>query len=156
MNTLNDEISFKKFNLEEGPKFESIEEMKKFILKVENNNYDFLFDDKEDIILYNSDKQFIESFNYTKADFYFFIYTIERNNKYITYLSIKNLNENESINKICGKENIDKDSAHNWFIELKNTIINNSVDNIINELIIGAKKTIKKLELELQELANVS
>ncbi len=155
MNKLNDEISFHKYNRDPGPKFESVEEMKEFILKVDNS-YDFLFDDKEDVVTYNPEKQFIESFNYSKDDIFFFIYTFEKNDKYITYLSIKHLKEDDFINNLCGKENTDKRSAHNWFNEIKESIINNSIDTIISDLIIGAKNTIKKLEIELQELASAN
>lgn len=155
MNKLNDKISLINWNREDGPKFSSVEEMKEFILKVENN-YDFLFDDKEDVITYNPEKEFIESFNYSKDDIYFFIYTFERNDKFITYLSVKSINDNDIINNLCGKENIDKSSAHDWFNKLKDDIINNSIDDIINNLIIGAKNTIKKLETELQELASTN
>lgn len=156
MNRLNDEISLINWNREDGPKFSSVEEMKEFILNIENNNFDFLFDEDNETVTFDPNKQFIENFNYEKDNMYFFIYTFKRDNKYITYLSIKSLNDNDVINNLCGKENKDKDLAHSWFIELKNTIINNSVDDIITDLIIGAKNTIKKLETELQELASVN
>ncbi len=153
MNRLNDEISFQKYNLDPGPKFESVEEMKEFILKVDND-YNFIFDDNEEFVTNEPKNIFIESFNYSKDDIYFFIYTFEKNDKYITYLSMKNLKDNECINNLCGKESLDKNSAHNWFNIIKDNITNNSIETIINDLITGAKKTIKSLEQELKELTS--
>lgn len=155
MNDLNDQISFIKFNNDEGVKFDSIEEMKDFFLKVENGNFDYLFDDV-DVKNQTQQKEFVESFNHTKNDIFFFIYTYERDNKYITYLSMKNLNDDHIINNLCGKENKDKESAHNWFEELKNNILNTSIDELIETLIIGAKNTINNLKIEMQNLASTS
>lgn len=155
MNDLNDQISFIKFNNDEGVKFDSVKEMKDFFLKVENGNLDYLFDDV-DVKNQTQQKEFVESFNHTKNDIFFFIYTYERNDKYITYLSMKNLNDDYIINNLCGKENKDKESAHNWFEELKNNILNTSIDELIETLIIGAKNTINSLKIEMQNLASTS
>lgn len=155
MNNLNDQISFIKFNNDEGVKFDSVKEMKDFFLKVENGNLDYLFDDV-DVKNQTQQKEFVESFNHTKNDIFFFIYTYERNDKYITYLSMKNLNDDYIINNLCGKENKDKESAHNWFEELKNNILNTSIDELIETLIIGAKNTINSLKIEMQNLASTS
>lgn len=155
MNDLNDQISFIKFNNDEGVKFDSVKEMKDFFLKVENGNLDYLFDDV-DVKKQTQQKEFVESFNHTKNDIFFFIYTYERDDKYITYLSMKNLNDDYIINNLCGKENKDKESAHNWFEELKNNILNTSIDELIETLIIGAKNTINSLKIEMQNLASTS
>lgn len=155
MNDLNDQISFIKFNNDEGVKFDSVEEMKEFLLKVENGNFDFLFDDVNKEVQ-TTQKDFVESFNHTKNDIYFFIYTYEKDDKYITYLSMKHLHDDNIINNLCGKENKDKESAHNWFEELKDNILNTSIDELIETLIIGAKNTINNLKIEMQNLASTS
>lgn len=149
INDLNDEISFIKFNNDDGPKFKNIKEMKKFISDFENNKFDFLFED--DNVTYENN--FIESFNYKKDDIFFFIYTYKKNNKYITYLSIKNLNDNDVIDNLCGKEAITTEEAHTWFDELKDIITNNNIDDIFDKLIVGAHNTIKNLKSELASLS---
>lgn len=149
MNELDDEISFLKYNLESGPKFSSVKEMKKFICCVENNCFDFLFDN-EDINSNSSNKPFVESFSYTKDNIYFFIYTLKKYNSYETYLSIK-IN-NDIINNLCGKKSDDKDIAHKYLRSLEIFIMDHSIDEIINNLIIKTKNIIEDLKIELQNL----
>ncbi|MCM1052598.1 MAG: hypothetical protein NC483_01285 [Ruminococcus sp.] len=154
MNDLNDQISFIKFNNDEGVKFDSVEDMKDFFLKVENGNLDYLFDDVNCEVQIPQ-KELVESFNHTKNDIYFFLYTYEKDDKFITYLSMKHLKDDHVIDNLCGKENKDKESAHNWFEELKENILNTNIDELIETLIIGVKNTIKSLKIEMQNLASV-
>lgn len=154
MNNLNDQINFIKFNNDEGIKFNSVEEMKDFFLNIENGNIDYLFDDVTEENQ-TTQREFVESFNHTKNDIYFFIYTYEKNNKYITYLSMKHLSDDYIINNLCGKENKDKELAHDWFEQIKDNIVNTNIDELIETFIIGAKKTIENLKIEMQKLASM-
>ena len=43
INNINDEINFIEWNNEDGPKFDTVEEMKQFYEKVSNNEFDYFF-----------------------------------------------------------------------------------------------------------------
>ena len=140
---------------DDGPKFSSVKEMKDFIEKVENDDFNYLFEDESENIKDSDFKDvFVESFKHTKDNIFFFIFTFQKNNKYITYLSLKNLDQDDMINNLCGKQDIDKQSAHLHFENLKDTIKSNSIDDILENLIMGATNTIEKLKSELQELTS--
>lgn len=155
MNNLNDEISLIKWNNDNGPKFNSVKEMKDFIEKIENDDFNYLFGNQSKNIEDSDFKDvFVESFKHIKGNISFFIFTFKKNSKYITYLSLKNLDQDDMINNLCGKQDIDKQSAHLHFENLKDTIKSNSIDDILENLIVGATNTIEKLEFELQELTS--
>lgn len=157
MNNLNDQISLIKWNNDDGPKFNSVKEMKDFIKKIENDDFNYILENiiKEEKTN-NLKEVFIESYQHTKDNIFFFIFTFQKNNDYITYLSLKNLEQDDMINNLCGKQNVDKKSAHLHFENLKNIIISNNIDDILENLIIGATNKIEKLKFELQELTSES
>lgn len=157
MNNLNDKINFIKWNNDSGPKFNSINEMKEFINKVNNDDFNYLFNEEQKKReIENLKDVFIESYKYKKENVFFFIFTYQKNNEYITYLSLKNLERDELINNLCGKQNSDKKSAHLHFENLKDIVMTNSIDDIFESLIIGATNTIERLKLELDELTSES
>ena len=48
LNDLNDKINLIEWNKDDGPKFESVEEMKEFEKKVINGDFEFVLDDNTD------------------------------------------------------------------------------------------------------------
>lgn len=152
MNALNDEISLIEWNKDEGPKFESVEEMKEFENRFINGGFDYLLDD---IDTENSNNM-LETFDYSLDNFFFYIYTFKKNGNYITYMSIKNLDEDDSIYNICGNKCSDEKSAHSYFDNLKNIITNNNLDDILEHLLIGVERQIKDLKLRYNELTSES
>ena len=147
LNELNDKIEFIEWNKDDGPKFSSIKEMKEFINKVNNNEFDFIFsEDGKQELENNSKKLIIEDFKYNVDDVLFYIYTYCRDGKYLTYLSLKKQDEENYISNLCGRYDNCIESAHKSFNELKESILNNELNDIINKLIVGADQTIKDLQ----------
>ena len=79
MNNLNDEFSLIKCNNDDGPKFSSVKEMKDFIEKVENDDFNYFFEDGSENIKDSDFKDiFVESFKHTKDNIFFFIFTFKK------------------------------------------------------------------------------
>jgi len=153
MNNLNDEISLIEWNNDDGPKFESVKEMKDFEKDVLNGGFDYLLDDTDDVEL-STPK--LEAFDYTIDNFIFYIYMYEKNNKFHTYLSIKNKDLDNAIYDMCGNISSSRETALSHFEELKQGIINNNIDDIFNNLLTGVDKTIDKLKIRYNELTSES
>ena len=153
LNNLNDEISLIEWNKDDGPKFESVKEMKDFEKTVLNGGFDYLFDDTDDV---EFSTPIINSFDYTIDNFIFCIYTYEKNDKFHTYLSIKNKDLDNAIYDMCGNISSSRETALSHFEELKQGIINNNIDDIFNNLLTGVDKTIEKLKIRYNELTSES
>jgi len=157
MNNLNDEIDLIRWNNDEGPKFDSVKELKDFIRSFEDGDLNYIFGDISTNKKNNISKDvFIESYKHTKDNIFFFLFTFKKNNEYTTYLSLKKLDQNDMINNLCGKQDKDKKSAHFYFETLKDIVISNSIEEILVNLIIDVTKTIEKLKYELKELTGES
>lgn len=156
MNTLNDEIGLIEWNKDDGPKFESVDQMKEFISKLENNEFDYLFNGSKETSVEETKSPIVESFELTLNNIFFYIYTFEKNDNFITYMSLKNLDENDTLHNLCGNKSSSKESAHSYFEELKNAITTNELDDILENLIVGAENTIKQLKQKLELLTSES
>lgn len=157
LNDLNDQINLIEWNKEDGPKFESVGEMREFYTKLSNNEFDYLFgNDTSDNGMRETESKMVETYEHTLNDYFFFIYSFQKEDKVITYLSLKNLKENDIIDNLCGKESPDTKTAHTYFIDLKEVITNNSLEDIIDNLIVGTQLNINKLKNKLAMLTNES
>ena len=154
MNNINDEINFIEWNNEDGPKFDSVEEMKQFYEKVSNNEFDYFFagSDEEKIDL--PENKIIESYEYFIDDYFFYIYTFQRDNDYITYMSVKNIVENDVLNNLCGNKVSNRELARDYFETLKNDITTNNIEDIIKGLIVRTDKTLIQLKNRLAKLTS--
>lgn len=154
LNRINDEISLIEWNKDDGPKFSSVEEMKDFIAKVNNDEFDYLIgSDKEES---HSDNDFIEKFDYTIDDMFFFIYTFKSNQNYITYLNLKNLKDDDTLNNLYGYKTTDINDSHSYFEKLTSDIKNNSLDYILENMIIDVENNIKRLKTKYEKLVSES
>lgn len=154
LNNLNDEISLIEWNKDDGPKFESVKEMKDFEKTVLNGGFDYLLDDNTDDVEFST--PIIKTFDYTIDNFIFCIYVYEKNDKFHTYLSIKNKDLDNAIYDMCGNISSSRETALSHFEELKQGIINNNIDDIFNNLLTGVDKTIDKLKIRYNELTSES
>lgn len=152
LNKLNDEINLIEWNKDDGPKFTSVEEMKKFESKVINGELDYIFDDD----VANAKGEMIKTEEITKDDFFFYVYTYKRINEFITYLTIKNLKSNEILQNVCGDISANKDDELSYNEALTNKIKNNNLDNILSEIINEIDKNINNLKRKYEELTNAS
>lgn len=157
MNKTNDEIALIEWNHDDGPKFKNVQEMKEFYDRLKNNELDYLFSDDLNNVPDTKDL-IIESFEYTLEDLFFYIYTFQNTstNKYVTYMSIKNLKENETLHNLCGNAATDIETAHTYFESLKVSITSNTIDDILQNLLVSAKNTLKKLKEKLNKLTSES
>ena len=133
LNDLNDKINLIEWNKEDGPKFESVKEMKEFEKKIINDNFEFILDNNND-------------------NYFFYIYSYKNNDKYITYLSLKNSDETDCIHNIYGYKTDDESSTLTYFNKLKNDISNNTIDYIFNKMIIDIDKNINNLKNKYEKL----
>lgn len=154
MNNINDEINFIEWNNEDGPKFDTVEEMKQFYEKVSNNEFDYFFtrSDEEKIDLLEN--KIIESYEYFIDDYFFYIYTFQRENDYITYMSVKNIVENDVLNNLCGNKVSNRELARAYFETLKNDITTNNIEDILKGLIIKTDKSLIELKNRLAKLTS--
>lgn len=150
LNDLNDKINLIEWNKEDGPKFESIEEMKEFEKKIINGDFEFVLDDNTD------NNTFLKDYKTTKDNYFFYIYCYKNNDKYITYLSLKNLDETDCIHNIYGYKTGDENSALTYFNKLRNDISSNSIDYIFNKMIIDVDKNINNLKNKYEKLTSES
>ena len=73
LNDLNDKINLIEWNKDDGPKFESVEEMKEFEKKVINGDFEFVLDDNIDI----DNNTILKDYKTTKDNYFFYIYTTD-------------------------------------------------------------------------------
>lgn len=120
--------------------------MKQFYEKLSNNEFDYLFleSDKEKIDL--SGNKIIESYEYFTDNYFFYIYTFQKDNDYITYMSVKNIVENDVLNNLCGNKVSDRELARDYFETLKNDITTNNIEDILKTLIIDTDKILIQLK----------
>lgn len=152
LNDLNDKINLIEWNKDDGPKFESVEEMKDFEEKVINGDFEFVLDDNTD----TDNNTILKAYKTTKDNYFFYIYSYKNNDKYITYLSLKNLDETDCIHNIYGYKTDDENSALTYFDKLKNDISNNTIDYILNKMIIDVDKNINNLKNKYEKLTSES
>ena len=156
MNNINDEINFIEWNNEDGPKFDTVEEMKQFYEKVSNNEFDYIFTGSDEEKIDLPENKIIESYEYFIDDYFFYIYTFQRDNDYITYMSVKNIVENDVLNNLCGNKVSNRELARDYFESLKMDITNNSIEDILKSLIIETDKTLIQLKNKLVKLTSVN
>ncbi|WP_301082358.1 hypothetical protein [Thomasclavelia cocleata] len=156
MNKINDEISLINWNREDGPKFSSVEDMKDFEKKLKNNEFDYFFDKENNNSILDTRDVIIESFSHTLEDISFYIYTFKNqsNSNYVTYMALSNIQDNGNIDKLCGNSTSNKELAHNYFENLKLAITTNSIEDILDNLIVGAEKTLLSLKNKLSKLTS--
>ena len=152
LNDLNDKINLIEWNKENGPKFGSVKEMKEFEKKIINDNFEFILDNNND----NDNNTILRDYKITKNNYFFYIYSYKNNDKYITYLSLKNLDETDCIHNIYGYKTDDENSALTYFDKLKNDISNNTIDCILNKMIIDVDKNINNLKNKYEKLTSES
>lgn len=152
LNDLNDKINLIEWNKEDGPKFESVKEMKEFEKKIINDNFEFILDNNND----NDNNTILRDYKITKNNYFFYIYSYKNNDKYITYLSLKNSDETDCIHNIYGYKTDDESSTLTYFNELKNDISNNTIDYIFNKMIIDIDKNINNLKNKYEKLTSES
>ena len=70
LNDLNDKINLIEWNKDDGPKFESVEEMKEFEKKVINGDFEFVLDDNTD----TDNNTILKDYKTTKDNYFFYIY----------------------------------------------------------------------------------
>lgn len=156
INKLNDKISLIEWNKDDGPKFDTIEEMKDFERKLENGDFDFLFFGIEEFKKKNISHNIIESYTYTLENICFNVYILKKNKRYITYLALKSNEDENVLHNLCRKEYVDKKNAYLHFETLKIELASNTIENIIQALIDGAEQTINSLKNKLELLTSES
>ena len=92
----------------------------------------------------------------TKDDYFFYIYTFKNGNKFITYMSIKNLINNDVLQNLYGNKTTDKEQALSYNEKLKNDVINNTLDYIFKNIIVDINNNIDKLKKKYEELTSIS
>ena len=139
LNDLNDKINLIEWNKDDGP-------------KVINGDFEFVLDDNTD----TDNNTILKDYKTTKDNYFFYIYSYKNNDKYITYLSLKNLDETDCIHNIYGYKTDDENSALTYFDKLKNDISNNTIDYIFNKMIIDVDKNINNLKNKYEKLTSES
>ena len=154
MNNINDEINFIEWNNEDGPKFDTVEEMKQFYEKLSNDEFDYIFTGSDEEKIDLPENKIIESYEYFIDDYFFYIYTFQKDNDYITYMSVKNIVENDVLSNLCGNKVSDRELARDYFESLKNDITTNNIEDILKSLIIKTDKTLIQLKNRLAKLTS--
>lgn len=152
LNRINDEVNLLEWNKDDGPKFDSVDEMKEFERKVVNGELDYIFNEKKTAM----SGGMIKTEEITKDDYFFYIYTFKNDNKFITYMSIKNLINNDVLQNLYGNKTTDKEQALSYNEKLKNDIINNTLDYIFENIIVDINNNIDKLKKKYEELTSIS
>lgn len=160
LNRIQDSIELIKWNSDDEFKcanFNSVEEMNEFKEQVLNRNFDFIFS-KEDIEnINNTSNDFVDSYKHTFENFDFFIYTYkDMCDNYITYLSITNTEDDDMLDKLYGYKTDNENESHNYFKKLKDKLCNDTLDNILENIVIDINDNIENLNKELIELVNES
>ena len=154
INNINDEINFIEWNNEDGPKFDTVEEMKQFYEKLSNDEFDYIFTGSDEEKIDLPENKIIESYEYFIDDYFFYIYTFQKDNDYITYMSVKNIVENDVLSNLCGNKVSDRELARDYFESLKNDITTNNIEDILKSLIIKTDKTLIQLKNRLAKLTS--
>lgn len=152
LNRINDEVNLLEWNKDDGPKFDSVDEMKEFERKVINGELDYIFNEEKNAM----SGEMIKTEEITKDDYFFYIYTFKNDNKFITYMSIKNLINNDVLQNLYGNKTTDKEQALSYNEKLKNDIINNTLDYIFENIIVDINNNINKLKKKYEELTSIS
>lgn len=152
LNKINDEINLLEWNKDDGPKFESVDEMKEFERKVISGELDYIFNEEKNAL----NGEMLKTEEITKDDYFFYIYTFKNDNSFITYMSIKNLINSDVLQNLYGNKTADKQQALSYNEKLKNDINNNTLDYIFENIIIDINNNISKLKKKYEELASVS
>ncbi len=152
LNRINDEVNLLEWNKDDGPKFDSVDEMKEFERKVINGKLDYIFNEEKTAM----SGEMIKTEEITKDDYFFYIYTFKNDNKFITYMSIKNLINNDVLQNLYGNKTTDKEQALSYNEKLKNDIINNTLDYIFENIIVDINNNISKLKKKYEELTSIS
>ena len=147
---LKDNIEFIKYNKEDGPKFDSIQEMKDLKRKFEIGEFDCLFNKNESNIRFIDKEQIIKNGNM------FLVYLYKKDNNYITSLALKMYNSNDIIYDLYANKNENYDITNESFNKLKEYIKLSDTDIIINELYNNLIDIKNKLKSELEELTGNS
>ncbi len=153
LNNLNDEINLIEWNKEDGPRFSSVEEMKEFENRIINGELDYILDES---IIEDTENNMINTFNHTIDNYFFYIYTFKKDNEFITYLTIKDLNNNYVLNHLYGNKTSNEESAHSYFEKLKNDITTNTLDYLFENMIVDVEKNINILKTKYEKLTNES
>lgn len=153
LNKLTDEINFIEWNKEDGPHFSSIEEMKEFENRVINGDLNYILDES---IIDDTENKMIDTFSHTIDNYFFYIYQFESNNYYITFLTLKDLNENHTSNHLYGNKTKNIKSAKSYFEKLKTDITTNTLDYIFENMIVDIEKNINILKNKYEKLTNGS
>lgn len=153
LNKLNDEINLIEWNKEDGPKFSSVEEMKEFENRVINGDLDYILGESVNA---NTENKMIDTFSQTIDNYFFYIYQFESNNNYITFLTLKNLSENYTLNNLYGNKTNNIESAKDYFEKLKTDITTNTLDYIFENMIVDVEKNINILKEKYKKLTNES
>lgn len=152
LNRINDEVNLLEWNKDDGPKFDSVDEMKEFERKVINGELDYIFNEEKTAM----SGEMIKTEEINKDDYFFYIYTFKNDNKFITYMSIKNLINNDVLQNLYGNKTTDKEQALSYNEKLKNDIINNTLDYIFENIIVDINNNISKLKKKYEELTSIS
>ncbi|MGM9876723.1 MAG: hypothetical protein ACI310_05815 [Bacilli bacterium] len=152
LNRINDEVNLLEWNKDDGPKFDSVDEMKEFERKVINGELDYIFNEEKTAM----SGEMIKTEEITKDDYFFYIYTFKNDNKFITYMSIKNLINNDVLQNLYGNKTTDKEQALSYNEKLKNDIINNTLNYIFENIIVDINNNISNLKKKYEELTSIS
>ena len=152
LNKINDEINFIEWNKDDGPKFSSIEEMKQFESQIFNGKFDFIFDEDSA----TPSGEMIKTYEIDKDNYSFYIYTFKRNDDFITYMTIKNLQDNNVLEHLYGNKTTDEDKALSYSEKLNSDISNNTLDYIFENIIVDINNNINKLKKKYEELTSES
>ena len=102
LNKINDEINLLEWNKDDGPKFESVDEMKEFERKVISGELDYIFNEEKNAL----NGEMLKTEEITKDDYFFYIYTFKNDNSFITYMSIKNLINSDVLQNLYGNTSL--------------------------------------------------
>lgn len=155
LNRINDEVSLFEWNKDDGPKFDSVEEMKEFEERVLNGDLDYLVNDDPDFIHSDIDCV-VNTFKHSINDYTFYIYTYKKNDDYITYMSIQYLDDDDTINNIYGYKTSDKEKSDSYVEKLKDDITTNTLDYIFTNIKIDVENNIKNIKRKYDELTSAS
>ena len=159
MNKIQDEINLIEWNTDDEFKcanFDSVEEMKEFERQVLDGEFDFLFTD-EFIEYAKENVNIIESFDYTLEDIDFYLYTYkDKNNNFITYMCMSKNEDKDLFDNLYGFKTENKNEAHEYFEKIKNDLCNNTLEYILESIIIDIENNTKKLKDKYNKLVNES
>ena len=155
LNRINDEVSLFEWNKDDGPKFDSVEEMKEFEERVLNGDLDYLISYDSDFIHSDIDCV-VNTFKHSINDYTFYIYTYKKNDDYITYMSIQYLDDDDTINNIYGYKTSDKEKSDSYVEKLKDDITSNTLDYIFTNIKVDVENNIKNIKRKYDEWTSAS